>query len=71
MNDVDRLAALIRAEDGDHSPSAGELAEVILGSEWLKRRDSEKWAEGAYDFTNGKWGLPEKGENPYGDWEDE
>lgn len=28
------------------------------------------WENGWYYATNGKWGLPEKGENPYGEVED-
>lgn len=28
------------------------------------------WLNGWYHATNGKWGLPEKGENPHGEVED-
>jgi hypothetical protein len=68
MSDVTELAELLR-EGRDHATAEEALAALILESDWLRKRDAEKWAEGAYDFTNGKWGLPDPGENPYGDEE--
>ena len=33
----------------------------------LREAKAEAWDEGWYDATNGKWGLPEPGANPYRD----
>lgn len=50
------------------------IADKILNSKWIEDRDRElrkyAWHEGWYDATNGKWGLPEPGANPYGDVDD-
>jgi len=32
---------------------------------WLTDVKAEAWDEGYYHATNGKWGPPETGENPY------
>lgn len=36
MNEIDNLAQLIRQVDGDHTMSAGELAEHIIGDGYRK-----------------------------------
>jgi hypothetical protein len=69
VTDVEELAELLR-EGRDHATAEEALAELILKSDWLKKNRSETWLEGWYHATNGKWGLPEKGENPYGDTEE-
>ena len=37
---------------------------------WLDQIRAEVWNEGYYYATNGKWGPPEAGANPYGEVED-
>ena len=60
MDRDDIIAALV--DNGWNSATVEEHLNQFL---------ARVWADGAYDFTNGKWGLPAPGENPYGDVTDD